>query len=408
MRELATFPLLEDVWEDLGRALSIDDKTLQLIGQKCSTPIKKQKELFRMYLKNRLRPTWDDIIKALLKIGKLHIAEDVVETLELPQELLTAAKESLKPVELSTKSTTDIVELDAPLVPARISKTELHNKHDPSVSDKSGIFPFENSSKRQVVVDVGSPTSPQRFDYCDSSAIKGKLVTAITTVPHAGAGGREEVDHSNPLMINNGKSKTAQLPIKIKSEMGDDCNEEVNHTDPSIIKSIIDHVLPDRAKPHQLTADSSPTPSQMFQLSDPNSSLALDKSRSRSLSPVRPKNTVTTDNGGSPSKSKQSHNCDSLTVNKERPKTAQEEPINSTRAKDFDGAPRSNSEDKSPDDRLDENDSLSSDEFHSAGELPLDEKDESDVSPQHNTQYNIIGKVHGVKPRVHVSEINKY
>ena len=282
-----------------------------------------------------------------------------METLQLPQELLTTAKKSLKSVKLSMKSTTNlVVELDAPLVPAKISKTELHDKYDPSVSDESGIFSSVSSSKHEVVSDVGSPRSPQSFNYSDSSAVK---VTA--QISHLDANNKDNVDYSNPLMMNREKSLTAQLPLKPKSDVGSDDNEESNHNSPSVIKSKTDHVLPNRAKSYLLTADSSPTPSQIIQWSDSSNSLAVDKLRSRSA----------------------------------------QETVESTQAKPIDGASHSKTEDTSCEDKDKRSDSLSSDEFHSAAELPLDEKYESRVSPQHNTNV-IIGKVHGVKPRVYVSD----
>ena len=74
--------------EDLGRALSIDDQTIQAINQKFPTAVKKQKEVFRAYLKTCPHPNWNDIINALEMIGKGDIAQQVIDTFELPQELL--------------------------------------------------------------------------------------------------------------------------------------------------------------------------------------------------------------------------------------------------------------------------------------------------------------------------------
>lgn len=95
IRELAVLPLLEDSLEDLGRALSIDEQTIHAINKKFSTAIKKQKEIFRAYLKTCLCPTWSDVINALAMIGKADIAEWVIETFELPQEFnLIATRKS--------------------------------------------------------------------------------------------------------------------------------------------------------------------------------------------------------------------------------------------------------------------------------------------------------------------------
>ena len=88
IRELAIFPLLEDSLEDLGRALSIDEQTIRAINENSSTAVKNQKEVFRAYLKTCRQPTWSDIVNALETIGKGDIAQQVIDTFELPQELL--------------------------------------------------------------------------------------------------------------------------------------------------------------------------------------------------------------------------------------------------------------------------------------------------------------------------------
>ena len=143
MRDLATFPSLEDAWEQLGRALSLDQQSLQLIKHKFPTSAKQQKELFRTYLKTNLNPNWTDIINALVAIGKQAIARQVVDTLELPQEILATGTDS----SASSSGTA---------VPAsvRVSKTEIHayKAVGHSDSDKSML-------KSRVVSDDGAISS---------------------------------------------------------------------------------------------------------------------------------------------------------------------------------------------------------------------------------------------------------
>ena len=76
IKELAVFPTLGDAWEDLGTALSVDDETLQLINKKSPNLVKKQRKLFRAYLKTKPNPTWSDIINALVKIKKQDIVKE--------------------------------------------------------------------------------------------------------------------------------------------------------------------------------------------------------------------------------------------------------------------------------------------------------------------------------------------
>lgn len=104
---MTVFPLLEDSLEDLGRALSIDDQTIQKINQNFSTAVKKQKEVFRAYLKTCLCPTWSDVINALATIGKADIAQQVIETFELPQELIATRKSSTNNIDGKSPNPSD-------------------------------------------------------------------------------------------------------------------------------------------------------------------------------------------------------------------------------------------------------------------------------------------------------------
>ena len=90
--DLAVFPVLGEVWIDLGRLL-IDEATLQSINLKESTPVKKQKALFRTFIKRSPPLSWREILRALLRINKGDLAKKVVDTFELPPELLSTTDE---------------------------------------------------------------------------------------------------------------------------------------------------------------------------------------------------------------------------------------------------------------------------------------------------------------------------
>ena len=125
IKELAVFPSLDDAWEDLGTALSINEETLRSISQKFPNLVKKQRELFRAYLKTNPSPTWSDIINALVRINKEDIARKVIDAFNLSPELLIVAKKSTK---TSSSLAARRVEPDtAEPIPARISKTEVHS-----------------------------------------------------------------------------------------------------------------------------------------------------------------------------------------------------------------------------------------------------------------------------------------
>ena len=171
IRDLATFPLLEDAWENFGRALSIDQQSLQSIKHKFPTPAKQQKELFRTYLKTNLNPNWTDIINALIAIGKEAIARQVIDTLELPQELLATAWKS---VNLSASSAA------VSASSMRVSKTEIHSYKAVGHSDSDKLM-----QKSRVVSDDGAislaeetikPPPPATF----SRISKTEILTSVS------------------------------------------------------------------------------------------------------------------------------------------------------------------------------------------------------------------------------------
>ena len=171
IRELAIFPSLGDAWENLGAALSIDEETLQSINKKFSNSVKKQKELFRAYLKSNPNPTWGDIIDALVKIRKDDIARKVVDTFNLsPKLLATGLKQmSAKPVRPSSSLAKSRVEPDtAELEPARVSKTEAHSSIVAKSHSSGKSFP-----KSRIESDYGTTISAE-----DLSADKA-IVTPV-------------------------------------------------------------------------------------------------------------------------------------------------------------------------------------------------------------------------------------
>ena len=165
IQDLATFPELGDAWEDFGRALFIDDKTLQSIKYKFPTSVRKQKELFRAYLKTCLSPNWADIINALVLIGKEGMARQAIDVLELPQELLATARKFI-----NSGSTSASV---------RVSKTEI-------LSAKSSCLPGSDKSlpKPRIVSDDGAAPPASQIDQVEqlSSPLPAKSKTALIPV----------------------------------------------------------------------------------------------------------------------------------------------------------------------------------------------------------------------------------
>ena len=134
IRDLAILPELDDCWRDLGRALSIDVKTIHSINKKFSTSVKKQKELFRAYLRTSPSPSWRDILLALIRIGKLDFAKKVFETFDLPQRFLSIIQES---VIISAPSFTDIGSFTTLQVDTMSHETESLPVHLPLHPDFS-------------------------------------------------------------------------------------------------------------------------------------------------------------------------------------------------------------------------------------------------------------------------------
>lgn len=183
IRELAVFPSLGDAWENLGAALSIDEETLKSINEKSSNSVKKQRELFRVYLKSNPNPTWSDIVDALVRIKKQDIARRVIDTFSLSPELLAIAQKSIRPRSSLAKSR---VEPDtAELVPARVSKTEVH----PSIVVKSHSS-GKSFPKSRVESDYGTTLSAE-----DLSADKATVTPVPKRVSKTDIHSLKKLDH---------------------------------------------------------------------------------------------------------------------------------------------------------------------------------------------------------------------
>ena len=229
--------MLEDAWEDLGRALSIDDQTLRSINQKFPTAAKKQKEIFRVYLK--MHPTWSDIINALVTIGRENIARQVLDTFELPQQLLsTRASNSLA---------ANCVKLNTPLTSTRIIKSEMQSsKLDsgrppqmPSIVSNDGPTSSANSTvtaklASRVVSAKKSKTgihSSKNVNYPHSDYGKRMSMPCIdgASLPTEMTNRQFQLeDHnSTPSALNERKIKTVQLPLGLDS-INDSFEQEIN------------------------------------------------------------------------------------------------------------------------------------------------------------------------------------
>ena len=144
IKELAIFPSLGDTWKDLGAALSIDEETLQSINKKFSNLVKKQKELFRAYLKSNPNPTWSDIIDALVKIGKDDIARKVVDTFNLSPEIHSSKKLDHRPFDSSQPQTTK----HCPVSDGEFEETD---NYFPVVERSSESLPSVNKGKLKSI-----------------------------------------------------------------------------------------------------------------------------------------------------------------------------------------------------------------------------------------------------------------
>ena len=121
--------------------------------------MKKQKELFRAYLKSNPNPTWSDIIDALVKIGKEDIARKVIDTFNLSSKLLATAVSRMpgKPVRPTSSLAKSRVEPDtAELEPAQVSKTKVHSSIVAKPHSSGKPFP-----KSRIESDYGTTLSAE-------------------------------------------------------------------------------------------------------------------------------------------------------------------------------------------------------------------------------------------------------
>ena len=190
MAELGTLPLLGvDAWKNIGKCLSINDLIIQLIDEKFSTPIKKQKELFRTYLKKCPNPSWRDVLYSLVSVGKEDVAKNVAEVFELPQEILPTVQSSLKRHSLPVVG---IDEVDfIPSHSDRVSKTELHFQLDPLLPISMPKL-HEDSDDSATTKGGHSPL-----------AIKSRTAQIPATLPRVGPDGDALPSHSKNTELHD-------------------------------------------------------------------------------------------------------------------------------------------------------------------------------------------------------------
>ena len=267
MAELGTLPLLgPTAWEDLAIYLSMDDLTVRLIDQKFSTPIKKQKELFRTYLKKCPNPSWKDVLLALIKIGKEEVAKNAVEIFDLPQDILAKVQSTTEVHSLPADSTKGTCEVDfSPVSSDRLSKTELQAR----------LEPFDPAVKL---------THRTRVDS-DGSA--------------------EVAIHRKSLPD---KSRTAQFPTRSQPSADASKSQEINVLDdPSFFESLSDHVP--RGAKRRVVADGGCSPpdlpcSERIPMDDP--SLCNENLSMHSTKPTGEEPRISTDCGRLQSRSAKS------------------------------------------------------------------------------------------------------
>ena len=211
--ELATLPLLGgEAWKEVGKLLSIDDLTIQLIDRKFSTPIKKQKELFRTYLKKSSSPSWEDVLYALVKIGKRDVAKQIIETYDLPQGLLSDVANSL-PVHSasSTAGGASVASVDTGISTATANTTAVTNSAE--IEEVDGGTPLtDRSSREESHLDLlcSSPemSTPKTFSKSNVFPDGGD-----ETEPHSLMKNRFT---DEALAVRSTRSQTARLPARVQ------------------------------------------------------------------------------------------------------------------------------------------------------------------------------------------------
>ena len=67
-------------WEGLGIALGVDDGDLETIAVDCRGDNEKAlRTMYRKWLRGTARPSWSDVVQALLRVGEVSVAERVRE-----------------------------------------------------------------------------------------------------------------------------------------------------------------------------------------------------------------------------------------------------------------------------------------------------------------------------------------
>ena len=353
-RDLVVFPELGDAWEDLGRSLSFDEQTLQLIKQNSSTPVKRQKQLFRTYLKISSRPSWRVLVNALYRIGKRDVAVKVVDEFQLPRELLRPANNRTSWIDSGFYSSLEITS-DTSQIPVRAQP------HDQVVS---GPNAKNNANSATLISDKQRPQTAQ---------IPVVIRAKPCAVADGGAGSSplSFQSRNHDLKFNQSKSKTSQVHVRTPRVVADGGGEQ------------------------------SPQSLQSFDYESDDSKFSGSKSMTSQVQ-VNIKPRVEAD-GGSPSPSS---SLEDTKFDKKRPWTTRvslkPEPVVSSgpRVKDYDSALVEGVDVyfKSEGERSLEGDGLSSGDYHSAEDVPLDDRNYSNEltsieSPQNSINAEVLSNI---------------
>jgi hypothetical protein len=78
LRDINKYRELDDEWYSLGIELEIDDKELDILGEKYSAdPHKRLIKMFGVWLEKGEKPTYRKLVEALVEIDKKDIAQAI-------------------------------------------------------------------------------------------------------------------------------------------------------------------------------------------------------------------------------------------------------------------------------------------------------------------------------------------
>jgi hypothetical protein len=199
--------------------------------------VKKQKELFRAYLKGNPNPAWSDIINALVKIRKDDIAKKVIDTFNLSPKLLATAPKWMSGESIIPSSSLGArVEPDtAELVPARVSKP------DPRIEPDGGIFSVADAATFTPVSKGVSKTevlSSKKLDrpHTDPRKPQPRQPRIVSDDGGGGSSPAEETDSYFPMVEREsaslppeGDRELQSIQMRFSSDpMGGDSNSSVS------------------------------------------------------------------------------------------------------------------------------------------------------------------------------------